>query len=82
MSAYLFAAAMGFLWLGTVPLTNGGGRGIFGVKHLAMLSGFVFLLPPARQLFRRLARRLPFRPHRLLQLVWLIAIGLSVISVS
>src|SRR2546425_9048512 len=41
-SAYLFAAAMGFLWLGTVPLTNGVVAGIFGVKHLAMLSGFVF----------------------------------------
>src|SRR3989440_1438697 len=42
MSAYLFAAAMGFLWLGTVPLTNGVVAGMFGVKHLAMLSGFVF----------------------------------------
>src|SRR5260221_8377082 len=42
ISAYLFAAAMGFLWLGTVPLTNGVVAGIFGVKHLAMLSGFVF----------------------------------------
>src|SRR6267154_1237636 len=41
ISAYLFAAAMGFLWLGTVPLTNGVVAGIFGVKHLAMLSGFV-----------------------------------------
>src|SRR2546430_9686738 len=42
MSAYLFAAAMGFLWLGTVPLTNGVVAGIFGVKLLAMLSGVVF----------------------------------------
>lgn len=41
-SVYLFAAAMGLLWLSTVPLTNGVVAGIFGVRHLSMLSGFVF----------------------------------------
>ena len=41
-SVYIFAAAMGVLWLSTVPLTNGIVAGIFGVKHLSMLSGFVF----------------------------------------
>ena len=41
-SVWLFAAAMGFLWLSTVPLTNGVIATIFGVKHLGMLSGFVF----------------------------------------
>lgn len=41
-SVYVFAAAMGFLWLSTVPLTNGVIAGIFGVKYLSMLSGFVF----------------------------------------
>ncbi|MCJ8159918.1 MFS transporter [Sphingomonas sp. LaA6.9] len=38
-----FAAIMGFLWLGTVPLTNGLVGQIFGVRHLSMLSGIVFL---------------------------------------
>jgi predicted MFS family arabinose efflux permease len=33
---------MGLLWLSTVPLTNGVIAGIFGVKYLSMLSGFVF----------------------------------------
>jgi len=41
-SIYLFAAAIGLLWLSTVPLTNGVIAGIFGVKYLSMLSGFVF----------------------------------------
>ncbi|WP_374538457.1 MFS transporter [Chitinimonas taiwanensis] len=41
-SVWLFAAVMGFLWLSTVPLTNGVIATIFGVKHLGMLSGFVF----------------------------------------
>jgi MFS family permease len=42
-SVYVFAAVMGTLWLSTVPLTNGVIAGIFGVKYLSMLSGFVFL---------------------------------------
>lgn len=41
-SVYLFAAAMGLMWLSTVPLTNGVVAGIFGVRYLSMLSGFVF----------------------------------------
>lgn len=41
-SVYVFACAIGLLWLSTVPLTNGLVAGIFGVKHLSMLSGFVF----------------------------------------
>lgn len=42
LSVYLFAAAMGLVWLSTVPLTNGLVAGIFGVRYLSMLSGFVF----------------------------------------
>lgn len=42
-SVYVFSAAMGVLWLSTVPLTNGVIAGIFGVRYLSMLSGFVFL---------------------------------------
>lgn len=42
-TALVFAAAIGFLWLGTVPLTNGLVSQIFGVRHLSMLSGIVFL---------------------------------------
>ena len=41
-SVYIFSAAMGLLWLSTVPLTNGVIAGIFGMKYLSMLSGFVF----------------------------------------
>ena len=41
-SVYLFTAAMGFLWLSTVPLTNSTIAQIFGVQHLSMLGGFVF----------------------------------------
>lgn len=42
-SVYLFAAAIGFLWLGTVPVTSGLIAQIFGVKYLATLTGIAFL---------------------------------------
>jgi len=42
-SVYAFAAVIGFLWLSTVPLTNGIVAEIFGVRYLSMLGGFVFL---------------------------------------
>lgn len=41
-SAYLFGAAMGMLWLATVPLTNGTVAVLFGVENMAMLGGIVF----------------------------------------
>ena len=42
MTTYIFAAVMGFLWLSTIPLTNGIVAQIFGVKYLTMLSGLIF----------------------------------------
>jgi predicted MFS family arabinose efflux permease len=38
-----FAAAMGLLWLSTVPLTSGLVALMFGTRHVGMLFGFVFL---------------------------------------
>ncbi|MBB4843944.1 putative MFS family arabinose efflux permease [Paucibacter oligotrophus] len=42
-SIYLFSAVMGVLWLSTVPPTNAVLAQIFGVQHMSMLGGFVFL---------------------------------------
>jgi predicted MFS family arabinose efflux permease len=42
-SVYVFAGVMGMLWLSTIPPTNALVAQIFGVAHLSMLSGFVFL---------------------------------------
>ena len=42
-SALVFAATFGFLWLGTVPLTNGLIALIYGVRNLSALGGIVFL---------------------------------------
>ena len=41
-SAIAFGAGIGFLWLGTVPLTSGLVARVFGVRYLSMLYGVVF----------------------------------------
>ena len=41
-SVYAFAVALGLLWLSTVPPTNGIVAQVFGVRYMAMLSGFTF----------------------------------------
>ncbi|GHD45376.1 MFS transporter [Thalassobaculum fulvum] len=43
LTIYLFAGAMGLLWLSTVPLTTGIVAQVFGVRYMATLFGVVFL---------------------------------------
>jgi MFS family permease len=42
MTVLMFSAALGFLWLGTVPLTSGLIGYVFGPTHMSMLWGIVF----------------------------------------
>jgi predicted MFS family arabinose efflux permease len=42
LTIYLFAGAMGILWLSTVPLTSGIVAQVFGVRYMATLFGVVF----------------------------------------
>ena len=42
LTAYLFATAMGLLWLSTVPLTNGTVATMFGVRNMSLLGGILF----------------------------------------
>jgi len=41
-STYAFGAAMGLLWLSTIPPTTAIIAQVFGVRYLGMLSGFAF----------------------------------------
>ena len=43
LTVLLFAAALGLLWLSTVPLTSGLVALMFGTRHVGMLFGVVFL---------------------------------------
>ncbi|NVK39924.1 MAG: MFS transporter [Oceanospirillaceae bacterium] len=42
LTAVVFGAAIGFCWLGTVPITSGLVRQIFGARYLSTLYGLVF----------------------------------------
>src|SRR3546814_1427956 len=41
-STLIFAAIMGTLWLGVIPLVNGLVAQIFGIRYLATLTGIAF----------------------------------------
>ena len=43
LSVVIFACAVGFLWLSTVPATSGLVAQIFGTRYLAMLYGAVYM---------------------------------------
>ncbi|MCE9661479.1 MAG: MFS transporter [Burkholderiales bacterium] len=80
LSVYVFASAMGFLWLSTVPLTNGLVAEIFGVRYLSMLGGLVFL---SHQIGSFLGAWLGGRLYDMTgsyDVVWWIAVGLGIFA--
>jgi len=44
ISVYVFSAAIGLIWLATVPLTNGILASVFEVRNLSTLSGIIFVM--------------------------------------
>jgi MFS family permease len=80
LTAAAFGVVMGFLWLGTVPLTNGIVAQIFGVRHLAMLSGFVFFSHQFGSFAGVWAGGWLFDRTGSYDIVWIIAAALGVIA--
>jgi len=78
VSVYLFAAAIGFLWLGTVPLTNGIVAQVFGVRYFAMLGGFVFFSHQIGGFLGAWLGGYLYDSTGSYQVVWLISIALGV----
>jgi predicted MFS family arabinose efflux permease len=79
-SAYLFGMAMGLLWLSTVPLTNGTVASIFGVRYLSMLGGIVFLFHQLGAFLGGWFGGYVYDKTGNYDLVWQIAIALSVLA--
>lgn len=82
VSALLFSAIIGFLWLATVPLTSGIVATLFGTRNLSSLYGLVFV---GHQLGAFLGVWLGgrvFDATGSYNVVWLIAIGLGVASAA
>lgn len=79
-STYAFAIAMGLLWLGTVPLTNGTIATFFGVRNLSMLSGIAFLFHQVGAFMGGWLGGLAYDKIGSYDAVWAIAIGLSLLA--
>ena len=79
-SVYLFSAAIGLLWLSTVPLTNGVIGGIFGVAYMSTLSGFVFFSHQIGSFIGVWLGGYLFDHTGSYRVVWLISIGLGIFA--
>ncbi|WP_459570373.1 MFS transporter [Cupriavidus sp. 8B] len=79
-STWLFAAMMGFLWLSTVPLTNGIIAQVFGVQYLSMLSGVVFFSHQIGSFLGAWLGGFLYDRTGTYNTVWMIAIGLGVVA--
>ena len=79
-SVYAFAVAMGFLWLGTVPLVNGLLTQIYGLRHLSMLFGIVFFSHQVGSFLGVCLGGAMFDRYQSYAGVWWLAAGLSLLS--
>lgn len=79
-TALLFAAAMGFLWLGTVPLTSGLVGQIFGTRYLSTLYGIVFLSHQVGSFFGAWAAGVAYDLTGNYDLAWAASIALAIVA--
>ena len=73
---------MGFIWLGTVPLTNGLVSQVFGVKYITTLFGFVFFGHQLGAFFGVWLGGYMFDATKSYDLIWFIGIVLGVIAAA
>ncbi|MGH8662265.1 MAG: MFS transporter [Burkholderiales bacterium] len=79
-SVYLFASIIGFLWLGTVPVTSGLIAQVFGVKYLSTLTGIAFLFHQVGSFIGVWAGGYLFDATGSYRLMWLLTIALGVLA--
>ncbi|WP_454675531.1 MFS transporter [Achromobacter pestifer] len=79
-TVYAFAAIMGFVWLGTVPLTNGLITQVFGVRYITTLFGFVFFGHQLGSFLGVWLGGVVFEATRSYDLIWLGAMALGILS--
>lgn len=79
-TVHAFAIAMGLLWLGTLPLTNGLVSQVFGVRYIATLFGFVFFGHQLGAFLGVWLGALAFEATGSYDLIWLGSIGLGLLA--
>ncbi len=80
MSVYVFSAAMGLLWLSTVPPTNAVVAQMFGLAHFSMLGGFVFFSHQVGSFLGVWLGGFLYDRTGSYDVVWFIAIGLGLVA--
>ena len=80
MSVLVFSAAIGFLWLATVPLTNALGAQLFGLRYLATLAGIVFASHQVGSFVSIWVGGILFDATGSYDLIWQLAIALGVVA--
>jgi len=79
---FAFAAVMGFVWLGTLPLTNGIVSQVFGVRYINTLFGFVFLGHQLGAFAGVWLGGVVFVATHSYDLMWLVAMALGVLAAA
>lgn len=82
LTAYAFAAAMGLLWLSTVPLTAGLVTLFFGPRYMGMLYGIAFLSHQIGSFFGVWLGGVVFDMTNSYDLVWYLSIMLGLASAA
>jgi MFS family permease len=80
LSVLLFAAVLGFLWLGTIPLTSGLVGFMFGPVHMSMLWGIVYFSHQLGSFFGGWGAGRLYDVAGNYDLIWWISVGLGLFA--
>jgi predicted MFS family arabinose efflux permease len=80
LSVFVFAATIGFLWLGTVPLTSGVIAQVFGVQYLSTLTGSAFFFHQVGSFLGVWMAGYLFDATGSYTLMWILTIAMGVIA--
>ena len=79
-NAMIFGITFGFLWLATVPPTNGLVAHIFGTKYIGLLYGFVFLSHQVGSFLGAYLSGVFYELYGSFDYAWYISIALSIFA--
>ena len=80
INALIFGSTFGFVWLATVPPTNGIVAHIFGTKYIALLYGFVFVSHQVGSFLGAFLGGLFYDMYGSFDIAWYLSIALSLFA--